>query len=106
MEALVPLVIALTGMPALQIFSVQQNQLTGSIPALPSGLQILVVDQNQLTGPPPAAPNSLLTGQSILCPNPLMPSPSNDWNVATGQTPWYAQCSGAPPAPATPVPIL
>ena len=58
------------------------------------------------SGPPPAAPNSLLTGQSILCPNPLMPSPSNDWNVATGQTPWYAQCSGAPPAPATPVPTL
>ena len=97
---------SLGGVPALQIFSVQDNQLIGSIPALPAGLQILVVDQNQLTGPVPAAPNSLLTGQSILCPNPLTPSASNDWDVATGVTPWHAQCNGAPPGPATAVPTL
>lgn len=96
----------LTGMPALQILSVQDNQLTGTIPALPPGLQILVVNLNQFTGALPAAPNSLLTGQSIVCPNPLTPLPSNDWDVATGQTPWHAECNGAPPAPATPVPTL
>lgn len=53
-----------------------------------------------------AAPRSLLTGQSSGCPNPLTPLPSNHWDVATGQTPWHAQCNGAPPAPATPVPTL
>ena len=87
----------LTGMPALTILSLQQNQLTGTIPALPPGLERLVVDQNQLTGPAPAAPNSLQTGGSILCPNHLTPSASNDWNVATGDTPWHAQCTAAPP---------
>jgi len=87
----------LTGMPALTILSLQNNLLTGAIPALPPGLQRLVVDGNQLTGPVPAAPNSLLTGQSILCPNHLTPSVSNDWNVATGDTPWHAQCTAAPP---------
>jgi len=87
----------LTGMPALQILSLQQNQLTGAIPALPLGLQRLVVDQNQLTGPVPAAPNSLLTGGSILCPNQLTPMASNDWDVATGSTPWHANCTAAPP---------
>jgi hypothetical protein len=97
---------SLAGVPALQIFSVHQNQLTGGIPALPVGLQRLVVSQNQLTGPVPAAPNSLLTGQSILCPNPLTPSVSNDWNVATGETPWHAQCNGAPPGAVAPVPTL
>lgn len=96
----------LAGMPALQILSVQKNQLTGPIPALPPGLQVLVVDQNLLTGPLPTAPNSLLTGQSILCPNPLPPSASTDWDAATGETPWHAQCNGAPPGPATPVPTL
>lgn len=97
---------SLAGMPALQILALQANQLSGSIPALPPGLQILVAQQNQLTGPVPAAPNSLLTGQSILCPNPLTPSASNDWDVATGVTPWHAQCNGAPPGPATAVPTL
>lgn len=87
----------LTGMPALTILSLQQNQLTGTIPALPPGLERLVVDQNQLTGPVPAAPNSLQTGGSILCPNHLTPSVSNDWDVATGDTPWHAQCTAAPP---------
>jgi len=110
---------ALDNLPALTVFTVRNNQLTGSIPplggapnleqlglgynqlaggipVLPAGLTRLYVNNNQLTGPVPAAPNSLLTNDSQLCPNYLTPSASNDWDVATGETPWHAQCSAAP----------
>jgi hypothetical protein len=88
---------SLAGAPSLEQLGLSYNQLTGSIPALPSGLTRLYVSYNQLTGPVPAAPNSLLTNDSQLCPNYLTPSVSNDWNVATGETPWHANCTAAPP---------
>lgn len=88
---------SLTGAPVLEQLGLGYNQLTGTIPALPPGLQRLYVNDNQLTGPVPAAPNSLLTNDSQLCPNYLTPSVSNDWDVATGETPWHANCTAAPP---------
>jgi hypothetical protein len=98
---------SLAGAPALEQLGLSYNQLTGSIPTLPPGLQRLYVNDNLLTGPVPAAPNSLLTNDSQLCPNHLTPSASNDWNVATGETPWHAACTPPPPGLSiTPVPTL
>ncbi len=88
---------AFAGTPALGVFSAQNNQLTGAIPALPAGLLRLVVDGNLLTGPAPTAPAGLLAGQSQLCANHLTPSPSPAWDAATGDTPWHADCTPAPP---------
>ena len=90
---------ALTGAPAMEWFSVQKNQLTGGIPALPPALERLAVDQNQLTGPVPAAPATLTLppNGSLLCPNHLTPSASPAWDAATGDTPWHATCTPAPP---------
>jgi hypothetical protein len=55
-------------------FSVGFNHLTGSIPAT-------------LALPDP--------GASSLCPNQLTAQPSPAWDFATGDTPWYATCSGS-----------
>lgn len=96
---------SLAGAPALEQLGLGYNQLTGSIPTLPPGLTRLYVNNNKLTGPVPAAPNSLLTNDSQLCPNHLTPSVSNDWDVATGEIPWHAQCTPAPGL-ATAVPTL
>lgn len=87
----------LDGMPHLQQFSVMNNQLSGGIPALPAGLTRLYVSNNQLTGPVPAPPNTLLTNDSQLCPNHLTPADNPVWDTATGETPWHANCTAAPP---------
>jgi hypothetical protein len=57
-------------------------------------LHAIVVDHNQLSGPPPAtqSPSQLSDTSSVLCPNPLTPTPSAVWDAATGVTPWYSAC--------------
>ena len=92
---------ALTGLTNLQSFSVDLNQLTGSIPALTglTNLQSFYVSYNRLTGDVPSvpSPDALVAGQSGLCPNLLNQTPDPAWDAATGVTPWYTNCAGAPP---------
>jgi hypothetical protein len=91
---------ALTGLTSLDYFDVSGNRLSGPIPALTglSHLEFLFVNDNQLTGPiPPLTGLDLLrAGGSRLCPNYLNHTPDPAWDVATGQTPWYTNCSIAP----------
>jgi Leucine-rich repeat (LRR) protein len=88
---------ALTGLGQLDEFDVSTNQLTGSIPSLAglNDLDLFRVANNQLTGVVPAAPPGLDAGDSTLCPNFLTPSGSAAWDIATGSTPWSAQCTAA-----------
>jgi hypothetical protein len=58
----------------LTSFNVQNNQLTGGVPDVPS-------------------PSALLPRSSNLCPNRLTPSTNAAWDTATGSTPWSQQCS-------------
>src|SRR6185369_940759 len=80
--------------PNLINFSVSANQLTGGIPTLDGlALQNFYVGANNLTGDVPAAPASLIAGGSSLCDNPLNHTPDPAWDAATGNSPWYANCS-------------
>jgi hypothetical protein len=94
---------SLAGLGNLAFLGVSDNQLSGSIPSL-SGLSMLSslsVGYNHLTGAAPLVPNpnSLVAGQSDLCPNALAaaanPPSANDqaWNAATGMMPWSQQCT-------------
>src|SRR6185369_19004 len=85
---------SLQGLPNLINFSVSANQLTGGIPTLDGlALQNFYVGANNLTGDVPAAPASLIAGGSSLCDNPLNHTPDPAWDAATGNSPWYANCS-------------
>lgn len=90
---------ALTGLTQLQNFLVNDNQLTGSIPGLSGLTQLFVfnVANNHLTGDAPAVAPELFAGSSSLCPNLLNPRPDAGWDIATGQTPWYANCVDTTP---------
>jgi len=87
---------ALNNLPALYFFKVDHNQLSGPISSLAAltGLLIFQVQNNRLTGPAPIAPspNQLTDGDSVLCPNPLTPTPASIWDAATGFAPWYSAC--------------
>jgi hypothetical protein len=87
----------LAGLVQLDEFDVSGNQLTGSITSLAglNDLNLFRVANNQLTGTVPAAPPGLDAGSSTLCPNFLTPSGSTAWDIATGSTPWSAQCTAA-----------
>ncbi len=102
----------LTALTNLQLFNVQANLLTGSIPPLTglTNLTAFVASDNRLTGilPSVPSPNHLRVGASFLCPNYLNHTTDPAWDAATGVTPWYASCPGAPTAsfgwrPARPV---
>jgi len=85
----------LTGLPKLKAFFVGNNQLTGTIPAL-TGLPVLEqfnVAGNQLSGPVPAAPGTLTAANSLLCGNHLDAVANAAWDTATGQVPWYTDCT-------------
>ena len=91
---------SLTGLTSLDIVDVNNNQLNGSIPALTglTSLHVFRVENNRLTGDAPSVPlpNGLFAAQSQLCPNFLNHTPDPAWDVATGQTPWYAACDPLP----------
>jgi hypothetical protein len=91
---------ALTGLTSLAYFDVSGNRLSGLIPALTglTQLESLFINDNQLTGPIPSATGLALlrAAGSSLCPNYLNRTPDPAWDVATGQTPWYTNCSIAP----------
>jgi hypothetical protein len=86
---------SLAGLDSLNTFTVRHNQLTGPLPSL-EGLDNLVqlgVAFNRLSGALPAPPGpNLPDGGAALCPNQFAPTPSADWDAATGQTPWYTDC--------------
>jgi hypothetical protein len=92
---------ALTGLTSLIDFEVNNNQLTGTIPALTglTNLGAFIVNNNQLTGNVPSvpSPNALAAGGSSLCPNFLIHTQDPAWDAATGDTPWFVSCTGAPP---------
>jgi len=92
----------LTGLTSLDTFSVVDNQLSGSIPALTglTRLQYFSVGGNQLTGNVPSlpSPSALIAGGSYLCPNFLSHTPDPAWDTATGVTPWYKHCGAPPPS--------
>ncbi len=81
--------------------------LTGSIPSL-AGLSTLIyfyVNNNLLSGTIPAVPsptNALVPGDSSLCPNHLTLSTDSAWDTATGSTPWSAACTTLPSQTVTP----
>ncbi len=88
---------ALTGLIQLERFNARNNLLTGSIPALTglSALQSFIVSNNQLTGflpPVPNPTNALVAGSSSICPNPLTLATNAAWDAATGSTPWFNNC--------------
>ncbi len=114
---------SLTGLANLQYFDVASNQLTGTIPSLASltnlyyfdvgfneltgpipslanltNLDSIVIKDNQLSGPMPSvpSPSMLRAGGSQLCSNYLDPVPNADWDVATGESPWYQNCTPLP----------
>jgi uncharacterized repeat protein (TIGR02543 family) len=58
----------------LQGFEVSNNRLIGNVPSVPT-------------------PNALVAGFSGLCPNALNHTLDLAWNYATGQAPWYANCT-------------
>ncbi|MBS0583076.1 MAG: hypothetical protein JSS42_08240 [Proteobacteria bacterium] len=98
---------SLQGLKKLRQFSVRENHLAGQIPSLAGldRLELFYVSNNLLSGVVPAVPsptNSLVAGQSLLCPNNLTPTADANWNVATSNTPWYSTCSSLPNMMVTP----
>lgn len=92
---------SLSGLNSLERLWVQNNRLTGAVPSSLTNLAVLFtldVSNNQLSGVMPNVPaySFLLPGYSRLCPNAFDPTPNYGWNVATGQTPWYQDCSALP----------
>lgn len=86
-------------LPALSWFSAAGNRLGGSLPSL-AGLSVLegfFVGGNLLVGPPPAPSPNLGPSGAELCPNALQHVPSPEWDAITGVTPWYRDCTDAPP---------
>ncbi len=88
---------SLAGLTNLQDFFAYDNQLTGPIPSL-AGLTNLSDFQVDLRGAMPSVPNpvALVAGTSRLCTNHLDPVPNADWDAATGETPWYQNCTLLP----------
>jgi len=90
---------SLAGLLSLEALVVSGNQLSGSIPSLSglSNLRTLIVSGNQLTGSAPAvpSPNGLRAGGSQLCPNHLDGTADPSWDVATGASPWYTNCTAS-----------
>ncbi len=91
---------SLAGLGNLESFEVTANQLSGRIPSLAdlTSLSIFKVGDNQLSGNMPHAPtpNALFEGASQLCPNFLNPVPNAAWDAATGEMPWFQNCSPLP----------
>ncbi len=91
---------SLAGLANLTHFHVEHNQLTGPIPPLAglASLSRFYVFANQLRGPMPSvpSPSMLQVGGSKLCSNHLDPVPNADWDAATGETPWYQNCTPLP----------
>ena len=87
----------LSAVPDLTFFYVDSNQLTGTVPSLATltKLKGILIDGNQLSGPMPEPPNpsSLQRGESKLCSNHLDSVPSTAWDTATGESPWYQNCT-------------
>ena len=83
---------------SLTIFDVHGNQLSGMIPSIRTNFQQFDVSANQLSGNVPAvpSPSALVAGGSSLCPNALSRTPDAAWDVATGVSPWYANCAIPP----------
>lgn len=91
---------SLAGLANLSEFHVYSNQLTGPIPSLAglANLSEFIVSSNQLSGPMPPvpSPSNLQAGGSMLCSNHLDPVADADWDAATGETPWYQNCTPLP----------
>jgi uncharacterized delta-60 repeat protein len=89
--------VAMVGMGNLRILDLHDNRFTGRVPDLTgmTQLEALRIGGNQFSGAMPAAPvpNPLRDGMSSLCPNVLDRVPNTDWDVATGQSPWYRACA-------------
>jgi len=86
---------SLAGLANLASFGVAHNNLTGPLPSLAgmTNLSFLDVSFNRLVGAVPPVPNPYLhPAGATLCPNFFDPTPSDDWDAATSQTPWYADC--------------
>ena len=105
----------LAGLVTMFYLHLNDNELTGTVPALTTLalLRQFWIGNNRLTGPAPNPPfpDSLIPGQSNLCPNYLTPAATPPavydlaWNEATGSTPWSTYCT-APPVTVTNVPTL
>lgn len=87
----------------LEYFHASNNNLTGSLPALPTNLNNFHINDNQLTGYLPNPPATLVnSANAALCPNYFNQVDNTDWDISTGESPWYSQCLDAP-KPATKV---
>jgi hypothetical protein len=101
-NALVGSLPSFAGLTTLETFDAAYNQLTGPVPSL-SDLPVLKrlrINDNLLVGVMPTPPNpaALEAGSSQLCANHLDPIPDAAWDSATGQTPWYQDCTPIPDA--------
>jgi hypothetical protein len=81
-------------LPNLQRFDVHSNHLSGTLPSIEGAQKLVVfsIASNAISGTLPRAPSNLQWAR--LCPNPLtiidQPTIDPTWNVATGNTPWWA----------------
>jgi len=86
---------SLAALSKLKKLDVSYNRLTGALPDLSTdtALQTLYVDHNNLSGSLPAPPANLAI--ATVCPNTQLTRSANaQWDVLTGQSPWYAACGG------------